>query len=191
MEKKSKPVLKGYRVNEYFLEQGNESVLRGYIDHVCAKTEHEARKELLKMCYNYSVEENHLGDPITYINIRIKRFKEMDKYLVDGKLKTLQQIDYDTRVIENRNMLNKMLSDNPNSYAYIRKGGYFYCSNYCGYTEYKENAGVYTMEQAVKACLGIDIAAYMRPELIDVESHNKMISDKIEQLQSKILINSN
>lgn len=178
--------LKAYRVNEYFLEQNNESVLRGYLEHTHANTEHEARKKLLKMCYNYGVEESYLGDPLTYINLRIKRFKEMDKYLVDGKLKTLQQIEHDYRVVENRTMLNKMLSDNPNTYAYIRKGGYFYCSNYCGYTEFKENAGIYTMDQAVKVCLGIDLAAYMRPELIDITSHNKMIEDKIKSLQSKL-----
>lgn len=182
-----KAELKAYEVNTMSVDWECESVQRGYLEHKYGKNEHEARKKLLSMCFNNGVETDYNGEQLTYIKLRTKRRPELDKYLVDGKLKTLSEIKHDNDILENKNKLNKILEDNPNpnAYAYIRKGGYFYCSNFCGYTEYKENAGVYTIKQAVQECLSMDLRDYMRPEIIDIESHNKMIDDKISALTAK------
>jgi len=107
--------------------------------------------------------------------------------MVNGKLRSQSQIDYDKRVEDNRVMLNTMLTDSPNAFAYIKKGGYYYCPNKCGYTDRQTYAGVYTIKDAVNECLGVDITDYMRPIIIDIETHNKSINDKINALQSRLL----
>lgn len=185
---KAKPNLKAYQLNTANLDINNESIQRGYVlEPVYGETEHEARRNALKMCYDHGIEETWCDEPLEYINIKIKRVKDYDKFLVDGKLKTKSQIEYDQKVIDNRNMLNQMLVDHANSYAYIRKGGYYYCDNHCGYTEYRYNAGVYTIEDAVKSCLGVDIRDYMRPEIINIDEHNAMIQDMINKIQKRII----
>lgn len=183
-----KPELKAYQLNTVNLDNSNESIQRGYVlEPVYGKTEHEARRNALKVCYDHGIEETWADEPLEYVNIRIKRFKDYDKFLVDGKLKTKQQIEYDQRVIDNKNNLKNMLVDFEGQYAYIRKGGYYYCSGFCGYTERQENAGVYTIEQAVNECLYASIDDYMRPILINVEQHNKMLRETILRLESKII----
>lgn len=180
-----KPELKAFEVNTKCLEYGNQAVTHGYLTHEYGKTEREARVKLLTMCINAGCDTDYFGDDLEYIKLRTKRIPELDKYLVDGKLKTLSEIKYDHDVQENKDKLKRLLEENPTAYAYIRKGGYFYCSNFCGYTEFKENAGVYTIQEAVRECLGVDLRDYMRPEIIDVARHNKLIDDKINALQSR------
>jgi hypothetical protein len=58
------------------------------------------------------------------------------------------------------------------THVYIRKNGYYYCSDFCGYTEYQEKAGVYTKQEAFNHCTGITELA-MVP--IDVREHNAHI----------------
>ena len=182
-----KPDLKAYGLNTRNLDNQNESIQRGYIYHEYGKTEHEARKKLLKMCFDLSIDTDWHDEPLTYISLRITRQPEFDKYLINGALKTLSEIKYDNDVKDNRDKLTNLLKDNPGAYAYIRKGGYYYCSNFNGYSEFTENAGVYTIKQAVSECLGMSLRDYMRPELIDIAIHNKIIDDKIAILTSKKL----
>lgn len=186
---KEKPTLKAYQLNTVNLDNSNESIQRGYVlEPIYGETEHEARRNALKMCYDHSIEETWCDEPLQYINIKVRRFKEYDKFLIDGKLKTKSQIDYDQRVIDNKSKLKLILEDNKGSFAYIKKGGYYYCSGFCGYTEYQPNAGIYTIEQAVNECLGVSIDDYMRPIIIDIEKHNDMILNCISKLKSKLII---
>lgn len=69
-------------------------------------------------------------------------------------------------------------------YFYIRKG-YYYCPDACGYTERKEFAGVYSSDEAfshARSCRETTLIP------IDIEKHNKMIQESIEDLSSRIII---
>lgn len=184
-----KPAKKAYQVNPSNLDCSHESVVRGYIyEPIIADNEREARKMALHFLDNdCGIAEDYKDDPLTYISVKVRRIPEHDRFLVDGKLKTREGIEYDRRKKENEDMLRKMLTDNPNGLAYIKKGGYYYGPNCGGYTEYRSNAGVYTMAKAVQECLGVDLRDFMRPVPIDIEEHNKMITEKIEDLKSKLI----
>ncbi|TXK52365.1 hypothetical protein FVR03_01225 [Pontibacter qinzhouensis] len=131
--------------------------------------------------------KNFLGDEITYLNMPLVRCKEYDKYLVNGELKTLIRIEEDNRREERDERLEQLLISNPDAKAYIRKGGYYYCSGFCGYTERQADAGVYTIQEAVREVKGCSLRDHMDAILIDVEQHNKLILDKIKSLQSRLI----
>jgi hypothetical protein len=187
MKHYGKPALKAYEVNTSNLHCSHESIIRGYLSPQYGKTEHEARKELLSECFHYGIVETYLDEPLTYINLRIRRVPDLDKYLIDGKLRTKSEIEYQQREQEHKDKIRQMLIDHPGAYAYILKGGYYYRSNHCGYTEFHTEAGVYPMQEAVRTCLSCSYRDYMRPELVNVEAHNKTITDKIIELQSRII----
>ncbi len=70
-------------------------------------------------------------------------------------------------------------------YVYIRKGGAYYRPNACGYTEYKYTAGVYDKKNAcdkAKLCRDIDLIP------VDVNEHNLIIAEKIQEIASNIII---
>jgi len=182
-----KPELKAYELNTRNLDWQNESIQRGYIDCVCAKTEHDARKQMLKKCYDHGICETWSDELLTYINLKIKRSPDNDRFMFDGKLLTRMEIQYKQDEQKHRDMIRQMLADNPNGYAYILKGGCYYMPNKCGYTERQTEAGIYEMADAVNECLSCSYSDYMRPVLIDVEQHNQLLLEKINQLQSKLL----
>lgn len=184
-----KPHLKAYFIK--WLPENNEAVVMGWIDNpVCAQTEKLARMRALHQLMEHDVEEDKFGKPFTYISLCLKRSPEYDKFLIGGRIRSREEIDYDLKKQVRDDGFKQMLADNPNSFAYIRKGGYYYQPNHCGYTEYKSYAGVYSLQEAVRACLGMSLGDYMRPELINVDEHNAMINKQIEGLTAR-LINTN
>lgn len=183
---KNKPYLKAYLIK--WLPENNESVVKVWIDHVvCAETEKLARMKALHHLNDYGIECDRFGNPFTYISICLRRSPEYDKFLIDGRIKSREDIYYDKKKQARDDEFLKLLAENPNSYAYILKGGYYYQPNSCGYTEFKPYAGVYPLEQAVKECIGMSLGDYMRPILINVEEHNAMINKQIDGLKSRLI----
>lgn len=70
------------------------------------------------------------------------------------------------------------------THVYIRKNGYYYCSNFCGYTEDQSRAGVYTKEEAFNHCTGIT-ELHMMP--IDVKQHNAYIVKRAQEIMDKYI----
>ena len=123
----------------------------------------------------------------TFLNIKIKRVPEYDKYLIEGELKTLGQIKREQAYTDRAAYLKSLIEANPEAKAYIRKGGYYYRPNCCGYTERESDAGVYSIQKAVSEVLGCDIDDKMMVVVIDTEAHNKMILEKIEALKQQLI----
>lgn len=70
------------------------------------------------------------------------------------------------------------------SYCYIMKDGYFYRPECCGYTEFRRRAGIYETEDAIsqaRSCRDLKVVP------VDLEEHNKMLSDEIQEMQSRII----
>lgn len=151
----------------------------------------DARKILLKKAKLHDLKlkrfhswDMHFLSQINLSNIPVKRCKEFDKVIFEGKEEVrgfIKEILSDrARIAE----LDKILQ-NPNiKYCYIIKGAY-YRPNYKGYTSIREEAGIYTKEEAVEHAKNVH---EIRLECIDIEEHNRMIEDKIIQLKHKILI---
>jgi hypothetical protein len=81
--------------------------------------------------------------------------------------------------------LEKIRLDKKIEWVYIRKGGYYYMSGFCGYTEYIHKAGVYTKEEAICHCSGI-IELQIVP--IDIRLHNSIIVKQISDLTSRFIL---
>ena len=76
------------------------------------------------------------------------------------------------------------ISNNPNiKYCYIIKGSY-YRPNSCGYTSLKFEAGVYPKDEAVSHAKSV---REIRLEWVYTWEHNKMINQKIAELQARLL----
>jgi hypothetical protein len=186
---KIKPDKKAYQVNTVNLDYGHESVARGYVyETFYAANEKEARIKALKQLDNYGVDDDICDNPLTYITVKVKRFPSDDLFMVDGVLKTKLRIEADQRREERDAGFRKLLDDHPNGYDLIRKRGYFYRTNSCGYTESRTEAGVYTLTRAVNECVGMGDSEYMRPELIDIAEHNKIILSKIDELKNRLIV---
>jgi hypothetical protein len=183
---KLKPHLKAYQIK--WLPSNDEAVVMGWMpQYVVSENEHLARKEALSLLHEHDISEDHFGNEFSYISLRLKRLPELDKFMIGNRVRSREEIDYDRKKDERDEEFKQMLSDNPNGYAYIRKGGYYYQPNHCGYTEYISYAGVYTIQEAVRACLGMSLSDYMRPILIDVDEHNQMINKQIDGLKTRLI----
>lgn len=187
---KVKPDLKAWQVNPINLDYGHESIARGFVyESFLAKDEKEARKKALRFLdRDCGIENDFCNEPLTYITVKVKRYPEDDRFLVDGDLKSKEQIEYGRKKKENEDAFNKLLAENPDGYAYIAKGGYYYGPNCGGYTEHRFQAGVYPLKKAVQECLGCDLRDYMRPILINVDEHNASIKKHIERLKTGLIL---
>lgn len=185
-----KPYLKGYTIER--LPQNNEAVIMGWIDCVvCAENEKLARMKALHQLREYDIQEDRFGIEFSYITLRLKRSPDHDRFLIYGRIRSREDIEYDRKKDERDAEFKQLLADNPNSYAYIRKGGYYYQPNSCGYTEYKTQAGIYTLDQAVRECLGCSLSDYMMPILIDAIEHNQLLNKQIDALKSRLINTEN
>lgn len=127
------------------------------------------------------------GKEYNFINLPIMRAPEYDKVLFEEKYITIKEMDRILATREREKSLQILLQNNPNSFCYIKKGGYYYRINKAGYSEYIIEAGVYTLEDAVSEVLSCSIEDCMRVVLINKEEHNNLIANKIQELSSKLL----
>lgn len=150
---------------------------------IYADTQGEARSLAFnKLKYEgYDNDETICKDELKFTDVKVKRAPGYDKFETEeGEILTKARIEIREEDRKRREALKQMVVDNPGRYAYIRKGGYYYKDNCCGYTEFQHRAGVYTIQEAVDSslhCREIDVI------LIDKDSHNKMIADEIRILQ--------
>jgi hypothetical protein len=131
--------------------------------------------------------KDKFGDEITFLNTPIVRHKAADKYLLNGEVKTMSQIETDRKYQERKERLNALIEADPTAKAYIIKGGYYYRPNSCGYTERRDRAGVYTIQEAVESVLGCSLRDHMDVIVINKEEHNQMIHEEINELKARII----
>lgn len=126
-------------------------------------------------------------EPFTFLNVPLVRAKQFDKYIIDGIIKTMADIDYDNRKAKQDTELLKIVNENPDGMAYIIKGGMYYRPDNCGYTEFKSMAGVYPVSDAARSVRGCSLGDNMRMVLIDKDEHNAMINERIEDLKTRLI----
>ncbi len=147
----------------------------------------KAKQKVLNMI-KYDDYTDNIGNVITYLTLRMVRSKENDKYLtINNDIKTLSQINQANEISERNNYYSQLITENPNAKVYIKKRGSYYCEGKCGYTEQISNAGVYTIQDAIKEVCGCDIGDNMSVVLIDETEHNNLINNKIEELKGKLI----
>lgn len=176
-----------YKLLEKAWQIDLSKVNEGYLynqDIVYAETRGKAKVKYSVWDYYTLFDEN---ENFTYLNLPVIRCKEADKYEVNGKPMTKSKIEYYEKIDKREAEFDKLLKDNPNSYAYIKKRGTYYRPNCNGYTNERLAAGVYTLEKAVSECKGCDLSDNMHPVLIDIEEHNTYILKHIEDFKSRLL----
>lgn len=126
------------------------------------------------------------GDELTYLNIPVVRDKEND--IVDYKDDSLKRGDIPARVkLEKQTALEQSyLADPKITHCYIRKRGLYYGHDYCGYTDFKHKAGIYSTADAVKHCGG-NIELTCKP--IDIAEHNEILLNEIARIRKGIIEN--
>ena len=146
----------------------------------CYGTIGQAKLEILSLNDGH---KNNDHEDIDFLNIKIIRAKEYDKYLFEGNtisFSAIKEINQDRK----RNLILENILTNENvSHCYIRKGSY-YRPNSCGYTDMINRAGIYLKKDAVskaKSCKDLYLVS------IDNSVHNKMIQDEIDDLKTRLI----
>lgn len=169
-----KLIEKAYQIDFSKIEEGFL-----YSDRIVwADNRNQAKKLLLKDSWDMNIKGTN--EEPTYLTIPVIRCKEADKFEFEGQSLTRMRIDE----IVNRRLREKFLDDLVGDFFYIRKRGYYYAPNSCGYVSSETDAGVYKRKDAIshaKSCEEL----FLVP--IDVETHNKNILDKIENLKRRLL----
>lgn len=167
---------------EIILDRLDEGYLSDHI--VCfADSRNKAKARLLSMVKYDDWKLRFIGDELTYLNIPIRRLKSADVVIFEGQEMGRWEIQPLIVKRERLAKLDAILNDPTIKYCYIRKGDY-YRPNAKGYTSNLFEAGVYTKEDAVskaKSCQELTLV------IIDIDVHNKMLTDKINELQVKLL----
>ena len=153
---------------------------------VYASTRNKARSIMVKQCLSEGFTDVG-GNDFTYKNVPISRCNRFDKYLYRGEVLTLVRIQERQATEKHYAEADKLVVDNPNGFAYIKKGGYYYGPNHCGYTERLTDAGVYDIKEAARCVKGCGLRDHMFVIPIKIEEHNKMIEEKIAELKSKLI----
>ena len=162
------------KIDEGFMSSGN----------VChAETFNKAKSQLLKQVEWDGWRLISSCEELTYLNIPIRRNKDYDIVIYEGQEVRRHQVEEIKAEKARNSALDAILSDPNIKYCYIRKGSY-YRPNSCGYTSYKSDAGVYTKEKAVSEARGVKPITL---EPINIEEHNKMISERIDDLKSRLI----
>lgn len=182
MSNKESIVRKAYEINLDKIHEGYH-----YEQKFClADDMRGARKQLINIAKLHDMELKW-GGAVTYLNLPVRRLPSHDIIKVNGvdyvRYKWVEQVAKAQR--------NKLLDDilnNPDiQYCYIYKGG-FYRPNSCGYTSHMSEAGVYKKGEAVAHARGVQEIKLIP---INIEEHNKMINEKIENLKSRLISHNN
>jgi hypothetical protein len=148
-------------------------------------TINEAKKKLLaNLSKEYDIVKTLSGDKLTYLNVPIIRHKESDLLHYKGEVLTTYYIGQKKRYEAHEEELNQILANPEITHCYIHRNGSYYSDNHNGYTDFRDFAGVYTKEEAVRTCRNI-LENKCIP--IDIKEHNESINKRIEHLQSHLL----
>lgn len=129
------------------------------------------------------------NEDLCFLNIRVRRRKKYDKYVFRGEILSKEDIDYITRKEKRDIELIKLLEDNPDGKAFIYAGchGAYWGWNSSGYMSDKYKAGIYDLKDAVDTVKNSCLDRREHVELIDVDKHNKIIRDRMEDLKRYLL----
>lgn len=156
---------------------------------VYANTKGEARMKFLDYLAKEGVERQD-GEEITFINIRVRRDKTLDKKLWRGELVSFKKYSELEKEVNHEKELDRILADDSITFCYIKKRGAYYCSNYRGYTEVEFFAGIYPKKDAVKHASRITeitlIPIKNEEAIAALEQENIRLQEKIKQLQHEI-----
>lgn len=85
---------------------------------------------------------------------------------------------------ERQKELDSILNNPDIQYCYILKRGLYYCDSWCGYSDYRTKAGVYTKQEAIDHARNIK-EIFIVP--INNAEHNTLISKEIEKLKARLI----
>ena len=168
-----KPYSKAYTFNWHYVEESSLYDQYHYISY--AESRNIAKAELLQMAQDMDVSFLYTTE-LTYLNIRIRRKKEQDRYLIDGTLYTQETYRIHLRREDQKRKVDSILADDKITHCFIKKNGLFYRDNCAGYTSKSEEAGVYNKAFACNHCRG-----YLEMSVIpiNIPVYNAMINEKI------------
>lgn len=77
-----------------------------------------------------------------------------------------------------------LMRDETVFHVYVKKGGGYYQPGSCGYTEFRERAGIFPKKKGIAetCCKGVTVVP------INTEEHNSMIYKAIEELKRKLIL---
>lgn len=170
-------IKKGWCLNKDKLQYSEYDYISCY-----ANNRNKAKKKMLEHS-NIDLILNINGENLNYINIPVVRNRKADIVLFNGKeVRRDSVLELSVDEIRKKE-IKKLNADESIVYCYIRKGGYYYAKDCKVYKQKMLDAGVYTKEEAIKHykhCRELTIVP------IDVDEHNKMINDRIEELKSNL-----
>lgn len=176
-----------YNIIEKAYEINFNKISDGFLSDIkwChAENRNKAKKKLLDEVYFDNWKLKYSDKPIDYLTIPIIRCKELDLIDFEGKQINRCKIDIIINERKRESELDDILNNPKIKFCYIVKSGFYYRPNSCGYTESRYEAGVYKKEDAVNEAKYCDELSIIP---IDIENHNKMINEKIEILQKKLI----
>ena len=173
-------VEKAYELN---LERIEEGYLYSQV-WTRAKKNAEARVKILRENQYEGFKIKSTGEDISYTNIPLKRMPSHDVVMFENEHIARYEV---ARAIKRKERIEelKAIEDNESiKFCYIRKRGQYYRPFSNGYTDFISKAGIYSKGEAISHAKGCDDLTLVP---INVEDHNKMINEQIEDLQSRII----
>lgn len=149
-----------------------------------AETRGKAKNEILEDIQYGGLRTRWIGEEVNYQNIPIRRAKELDIVLFEGQEVKRWRVEDILNQRERESELDRLLNDPDVTYCYIRKGSY-YRPNSNGYTDFRTKAGVYTKQDAVRKAKHCN---ELRLEVVDIEEHNQLIRDEINELSTRLIL---
>lgn len=126
------------------------------------------------------------GVPPKYTDLKCRRAQLYDKISYKDRIIKRKEFEYEKSKEKHNDKLNQILLDETIKYCYIYKRGSYYMPNYCGYTSFIHQAGVYEKKKAVRHAMNI-IEIILEP--INIEKHNELINGEIHKLEEKLIKN--
>lgn len=179
MAKEGSIVNKGY---EIILDRIREGYL--YDSIVChAENVNKAKVALLEQVRHNGMILGHECQELTYLNIPVRRRPSIDIVIFEGGETARCDIDDILAKRKRTEELDAILQDPSISHCYIIKGGYYRPWS-AGYTEHRWQAGIYPKDEAVSHARSVREITLVP---INIEKHNKMMMERIKDLQSRII----
>ncbi len=176
-----KIIKKAYKVNFDKIEDGFLAS-----DQWCyADSRNEARKRLLDKIIFDDWKLKYHDESVNYLTIPVVRCKDLDLVEFEGKRIKRCRIGDIIRERKRCAELDKILNNENIKFCYIVKAGVFYGPNHCGYTQYRQKAGIYEKEDAIKSAKSCNELS-VRP--IIIKEHNRIINAEIEALRKNLIV---
>ena len=124
------------------------------------------------------------GQDPSYIDLKCRRAKGADLVVFEGKEVERYLIDSILLDRKREAKLNSFLNDDTLTHCYICKHGLYYKPNSIGYSNLKQNAGLYTIQEGVSHAIS---CSELWLERTNVEDHNKLLNEAIKKLQESLI----